>query len=227
MLDHLPPGNVTFSHAVYPYLAAGGLLRAYETSHRYYSIGSMDRLPVTEAFLKPQRAVILDRDGTLNERPPQAQYVKTWDQFRWLPGAIESLQLLKKAGYKVILASNQPGIGRGVMTEEDLDQLHGAMKDDLARHGVVLDAIYHCPHGWDDGCLCRKPRPGLLFQAQRDFHLNLTNTMFIGDDPRDRQAGEAAGCLTELVSENWPLLKVVNEYLGKMRHGFHNRGCFD
>ena len=213
VLDHLPADNVTFSHAVYPSLAANGLLRAFETGHRYYSIGSMDRLPVTEAFLKPQRAVILDRDGTLNERPPQAQYVKSWDEFRWLPGAIEALKLLKKAGYTLILASNQPGIGRSIMTENDLEWLHTAMQNDLARHGVALDAIYHCPHGWDDGCLCRKPLPGLLFRAQQDFHLNLTNTMFIGDDPRDRQAGEAAGCITDLVSEDRPLLKVVKDYL--------------
>ena len=213
VLDRLPDENVTFSHAVYPGLAVDELLQAHETGHRYYSIGSADRLAATEAFLKPQRAVILDRDGTLNERPPQAQYVMSWEEFRWLPGVIEALQLLIEADYKLILASNQPGIGRGMMTEGDLENLHTAMRDDLSQHGVSLDAIYHCPHGWDDGCYCRKPSPGLLFQAQRDFHLNLTNTIFIGDDPRDQQAGEAAGCITDLVSKDRTLLKVVKDYL--------------
>jgi D-glycero-D-manno-heptose 1,7-bisphosphate phosphatase len=216
VLDHLPKENVTFSHAVYPVLAAQGLLKAYETGHRYYSIGSPERLPLTEKFLKPQRAVIIDRDGTLNQRPPQAQYVKAWDEFQWLPGAIEALQLLKAAGYKLILASNQPGIARGMMTEADLAELHRSMENDLARHDIALDAIYYCPHGWDEGCLCRKPMPGMLFQAQRDFHLDLTKTMFIGDDPRDNQAGEAAGCLTALVTEERSLLEAVREYLSEI-----------
>jgi len=213
VLNHVPKENVTFSHAVYPVLANLGLLRAYQTGHRYYSIGSPDRLTSTAEFLKPQHAVILDRDGTLNLRPPRAEYVKSWSEFLWLPGAIEALQLLKSAGYKLILATNQSGIARGVMTEADLAQIHNAMEEELARHGVVLDAIYYCPHGWNDDCRCRKPRPGMLFQAQRDFHLDLTKTMFIGDDPRDNQAGEAAGCLTDLVSEDRPLLQAVHEFL--------------
>ena len=146
-------------------------------------------------------------------RPPRAEYVTSWSQFNWLPGAIKSLQLLKKAGYKLILASNQPGIARGVMTESDLTGIHHAMAKDLEKHNVKLDAIYYCPHAWDDGCFCRKPSPGLLFEAQRDFHLDLTKTLFIGDDVRDKQAGELAGCLTGMVSEDTPLIRVVQEFL--------------
>ncbi len=215
VLDHLPPDNVSFEHAVYPALSACGLLRAFQTEHRYYSVGSHERLPLTEAFLQPQRAVILDRDGVLNERPPRAHYVRSWEEFQWLPQAIEALRLLQGAGYKLILASNQSGIARGVMTEADLAGLHARMEDELSRAAVALDAIYYCPHGWDDGCLCRKPRPGMLFQAQRDFHLDLTRTLFIGDDERDQEAGEAAGCLTDLVSSDRSLLNVVREYLSK------------
>ena len=76
-----------------------------------------------------------------------------------------------------------------------------------------LDAIYYCPHGWDDGCDCRKPKPGMLFQAQRDFHLDLTRTYFIGDDIRDQQAGHAAGCITFLVTSEMTLLRFVKEKL--------------
>ena len=213
VLEYLPEDNVRFEHTVYPTLAADGLLRAYPTEHRYYSVGSLERLPLTEAFLKPQRAVILDRDGVLNERPLRAHYVRSREEFRWLPGAIEALKLLQGAGYKLILASNQSGIARGVMTEPDLERLHKFMADDLTRANVALDAIYFCSHGWDDGCLCRKPLPGMLFQAQRDFHLDLTKTLFVGDDERDQEAGEAAGCLTALVTDNRPLLDVVQEYL--------------
>ena len=215
VLDFLPRENVSFEHTVYPVLASNHLLRAFRTEHRYYSVGSHERLPLTEAFLQPQLAVILDRDGVLNERPPRAQYVRSWEEFRWLPDAVEGLQLLKRAGYKLILASNQSGIARGVMTEDDLKSLHAHMTEDLAQAGVHLDAIYYCPHGWDDGCFCRKPSPGMLFQAQQDFHLDLTKTLFIGDDERDQEAGQSAGCLTTLIAPGRSLLDAVQEYLAQ------------
>lgn len=221
VLEYLPQQNVRFEHSVYPALAARGSLAGFRTEHRYYSVGSFERLPLTEAFLEPQRAVILDRDGVLNERPPRAHYVRTWREFRWLPDTIEALRLLKDSGYRLILASNQSGIAQGAMSEDDLAQVHSRMREELAQSGVALDAIYYCPHGWEEGCFCRKPRPGLLFQAQRDFHLDLTRTLFVGDDPRDREAGEAAGCLTALVSRDRSLRDVVEDYL--LRQGVGSR----
>ena len=217
VVDRLPPGNFRFEHTVYPSLAASSSLSAFCTEHRYYGVGSFERLTLTENFLKPQRAIILDRDGVLNERPARAHYVRNWEEFKWLPDSIEAMRLVKNAGYKIMLASNQSGIAQGVMTEEDLESVHNQMKADLVREDIVLDAIYHCPHGWDDGCFCRKPSPGMLFQAQRDFHLDLTKTLFIGDDERDQEAGEAAGCLTAVVSPGRNLLDVVQEYLAKER----------
>ena len=85
------------------------------------------------------------------------------------------------------------------------------MRREFCQVDVDIDGIYYCPHGWDDGCECRKPKPGMLFEAQRDFHLDLTKTYFIGDDERDHEAGNAAGCTTLLVSSQMPLLKVVRE----------------
>ena len=215
VLNYLSRGNVRFEHVAYPALATRGLLGAYQTDHRYYGVGSFERLTLTEAFLEPQRAVILDRDGVLNQRPLQAQYVRSWTDFRWLPHAVEALQLLTQAGYKLILASNQSGIARGIMTEADLERVHRNMEEELAQAGIVLEAIYYCPHGWDDGCFCRKPLPGMLFQAQRDFHLDLTKTLFVGDDQRDQEAGAAAGCPTALVSAEVSLLDVVHHLLAK------------
>ena len=215
VLGYLPQGNVRFEHTVYPALASQGQLAAYVTEHRYYSVGSYERLPLTEAFLAPQRAVILDRDGVLNERPPVAHYVRNWDEFHWLPGALEAMKLLKNAGYQLLIASNQSGIARGVMTEDELSLLHGRLKQESAEAGAPIDGIYYCPHGWDDGCFCRKPSPGLLFQAQRDFHLDLTKTLFIGDDERDQMAGGSAGCPVAMVSPERSLLDVVRLFLAK------------
>ena len=211
ILTFLPYENVSFEKTVYSLLIESGQLSAYLTDHRYYSIGSHGRLPLTELFFSPQRAVILDRDGVLNEKPMKAQYVKTWDEFKWLPGAIEAIRLIKKAGFAVIIITNQAGVGRGMMTESELLEIHEQMKATLAENGVFVDAIYYCPHGWDNGCDCRKPKPGMLFQAQHDFHLDLSRTFFIGDDIRDQQAGEAAGCKTLLVSPKMSLLQLVRK----------------
>ncbi|MEK6718782.1 MAG: HAD-IIIA family hydrolase [candidate division NC10 bacterium] len=213
VVDLIPPGNVSFEASVYPHLAQRRLLRAFLTEHRYYSVGSRERFPLTEAFLAFPRAVILDRDGVLNRKPPKAEYVRSWAEFEWLPGAIEGVRLLKAAGYKVIIITNQAGIGRGVMTEADLLAIHSRMQAELSAASAAVDAIYYCPHAWDANCACRKPRPGLFFQTQREHHLDLTKTVFVGDDERDLEAGAAAGCPTFLVSAEFPLLECVRKHV--------------
>jgi D-glycero-D-manno-heptose 1,7-bisphosphate phosphatase len=183
-------------------------------------VGALHRLPLTESFLARRPAVILDRDGVLNKRPPRARYVRTWEEFEWLPGAKEALLLLKEAGYRVIVVSNQAGIGRGAMTEADLQQIHKQMGTEVENAGGHIEAVYYCPHNWNEGCECRKPKPGLLFQAQRELSLDLTRTLFIGDDERDAQAAEAAGCPFIVVSEKTSLLEAARRLLaGKRNHG--------
>lgn len=211
VLRYLPDENVSFEAAVYPKLVEAGSLTAYVTDHRYYSIGSPDRLAATERFFRRAPTVILDRDGVLNRKPPKAEYVKTWDEFEWLPGAREALALLKRKGYRTIILTNQAGVARGVMTESSVAGIHANMRQEAEAAGGRIDAVYHCPHGWDDGCACRKPKPGMLFDAQRDFDLDLHRTVFVGDDERDEQAGEAAGCPTVLVSAEYPLLQAIRE----------------
>ena len=215
VLDLLPPlgaapeQDVPFEQAVYPPLIARGELAAYETDHRYYSVGSHERLALTEAFLARTPTVILDRDGTLNRRPPRAQYVTRPEDFLWLPGALEALQLLRAAGYRTLLVTNQAGIDRGALTEQDLAEVHGKMAADAEAAGGRIDRVYHCPHGWDEGCECRKPRPGMLLQAQREFSLDLTRTLFIGDDERDGEAAAAAGAPFAMVTDDVSLLDHV------------------
>jgi D-glycero-D-manno-heptose 1,7-bisphosphate phosphatase len=209
----LPDENVSFEETVFPALAAVRQLAAYVTDHRYYSVGSVSRLASTEVFLARRPAIILDRDGVINRKPARACYVNTWAEFDWMPGALEALALLREAGYRVILVSNQAGIARGAMTEADLHAIHRLMIRRVTAAGGHIDAIYFCPHGWEEGCECRKPKPGMLFQAQRDFNLDLTRTYFVGDDERDAQAARAAGCLSALVSEERPLLAFVQSLL--------------
>tara|TARA_B100000029_G_scaffold76093_1_gene67839 strand:+ start:827 stop:2026 length:1200 start_codon:yes stop_codon:yes gene_type:complete len=215
IIEQIPNTNVRFEHYMYPLLAAEGSLFAYQTGHRYYSIGSHDRLQNTETFLKPQKAIILDRDGVLNMKAPPAQYVQSWNEFQWIPGALDALHALTKSGYKIIVVTNQPGIARGHMTRSDLDYIHSQMINQANDHGANINHIYYCPHGWNDGCVCRKPQPGMLFEAQRDYHLNLSTTLFIGDDSRDEQAGIAAGCRFQFVTDTTKLIDITNSLMLK------------
>jgi D-glycero-D-manno-heptose 1,7-bisphosphate phosphatase len=123
------------------------------------------------------------------------------------------LRLLRQAGYRVIVVSNQAGIGRGVMSEDDLEAIHVKMRTEAERAGGRIDAIYHCPHDWNAGCECRKPRPGMLFQAQREHHLDLTRTFFLGDDERDAEAARAAGCPSAMVTSGATLLDRARELI--------------
>jgi len=209
VVEMLPDSNVSFEATIYPRLAEQHQMLAYVTDHRYYSIGSYRRLPLTEAFFKRIPTVLLDRDGVLNKKPPRAEYVRAWGDFEWLPGAQEALKLFHDAGFRVIVVSNQAGIARGAMTETDLAAIHDRMKEEAAQAGGRIDTIYYCPHGWDDNCDCRKPKPGMLFQAQRDHHLDLTRTFFIGDDERDAAAADAAACPSLLLSGDESLLDVA------------------
>ena len=121
------------------------------------------------------------------------------------------MALLAQNGYKIFIISNQAGIARGYMTDHDLKEIHGNMRKELEKHNVRIEKIYYCPHGWDDECECRKPRPGMLFQAAREYDFDISKSLFVGDDIRDLQAGNAAGCRTLLVDSKLSLLKVVRE----------------
>lgn len=200
VLEGLTGADASFQDAIYPDLIARRQLAAFTTSHRYYSIGKPERLADTERYVTGAPAVIVDRDGVLNEKPPRAEYVRSWAEWRWIPGALDGLVALHRAGRRVVIVSNQAGVARGAMTREALDGIHERMTAEIEAAGGRIEAIYVCPHDWNEGCPCRKPRPGMLLQAQRDLALDLTRTPFIGDDERDAMAAAAAGAPSILVS---------------------------
>ena len=213
VVSGIPNENVNFEQNIYPKLVEKKQLGVYVTRHRYYSVGSWARIQLTKDFFTPKKAVFLDRDGTLNVRPPKAHYIEKPDDFIWMDGAKEAVRLLHQAGYLRFLFTNQPGIARGVMTQHQLDLIHLKMQSELQENGGCFDQIYVCPHGWDEDCDCRKPKPGLLYQAQKDYSLNLLEAIVIGDDDRDIEAGEAAGCRCYQVTERKSLLEIVKEIL--------------
>jgi D-glycero-D-manno-heptose 1,7-bisphosphate phosphatase len=136
--------------------------------------------------------VFLDRDGVINRRPPEGEYVSCCDDFRLLPGVAEAIAQLNRSGRKVIVVTNQRGIALGLYTHADLDRMHDKLRAELAIHGAHLDGIYVCPH--DHGqCNCRKPLTGLFEQAFAKFpSAKPYNSVMVGDSLRDIQAGVRA-----------------------------------
>jgi D-glycero-D-manno-heptose 1,7-bisphosphate phosphatase len=149
------------------------------------------------------RAVFLDRDGVINCKAPQGEYVTRWEDFHFLPGAWEGIKQLNRAGFQIIVVTNQRCVAIGLITEMELEILHRKMTDELAKAGATIDAIYYCPHELEPSCACRKPAPGMLFQAARSRNLDLSSSWMIGDSDADIQAGKNAGCRTvRLWTEN-------------------------
>jgi D-glycero-D-manno-heptose 1,7-bisphosphate phosphatase len=142
------------------------------------------------------RYVFLDRDGVLNRKLPEGAYVSDWAQFQWLPGAVEAVARMNRAGLTVIVVSNQRGIALGRVSVEQLDLIHDQVRSHLALHGARLDAIYYCPHDHGE-CNCRKPGTGLFEQAAKDFpQVDAANSVVIGDSLSDIQAGHRLGMRT-------------------------------
>lgn len=216
LLDRISIETQNFESVAYPYAVQNKKMFATVTEHRYYSVGSWERIELTKKFFGGRRTVFLDRDGTINKRAPKACYIEKPEQFVWLEGAREAIRLLNVYGYRVLMVTNQPGIARGNLTEEILHSIHKKMQADLEMVNAHIDRIYHCPHNWNEGCECRKPKPGMLYQAQKDYSLNLTECTLIGDDDRDIEAGTAAGCRTYQVTEDRNLLAIVEEMVKEL-----------
>ncbi|MDF1836390.1 MAG: D-glycero-beta-D-manno-heptose 1,7-bisphosphate 7-phosphatase [Planctomycetota bacterium] len=144
-------------------------------------------------MLKP--AVFLDRDGTLNK---DVHYLSRAEDFDWIPGVLPALADLQRAGWALVVVTNQSGIAQGKLSEADLEAIHDRMAFELQQHGIQLQGIYHCPHhptlgaaGQQPGpCPCRKPAPGMLLQACEDLGLDPKRSWMVGDSIRDLQAGE-------------------------------------
>jgi len=145
------------------------------------------------------RHVILDRDGVLNYEAPEGSYVREPSEFRWLPGALEGLALLRRAGLRLSVATNQAGVGRGVMSLAQLAAVHERMQAEAAAHGGTIDAVLYCPHAPEKRCSCRKPAPGLIQAAVAGSGIAASDTIVVGDDLRDLEAAERAGIAATLV----------------------------
>jgi D-glycero-D-manno-heptose 1,7-bisphosphate phosphatase len=143
-----------------------------------------------------KRAAFLDRDGVINRKPPEGQYVTRWEEMHFLPGVAEAIAMLGEAGFRVIVVTNQRCVAKGLLTGPELELIHQRMCGELTASGAVIDEVYYCPHEEEPRCSCRKPATGMLLTAARAHQIDLTASWMIGDSDRDIEAGRKAGCRT-------------------------------
>lgn len=209
-------------------LIRSGKVYACRTPEYVKDMGTPERIAQVERDLQTglvkrknlgerQKAVFLDRDGTINR---YTGFLENIDDFQLMDGAAEAIRQINQSGYLSIVVTNQPVIARGDLTWEELGCIHCKMETLLGEQGAYIDDIFVCPHHPDKGfegerpeykiaCDCRKPKPGLLLQAAEKYNIELSESWMIGDSTRDMEAGQAAGCKTILISEGLGLLNAV------------------
>jgi D-glycero-D-manno-heptose 1,7-bisphosphate phosphatase len=148
---------------------------------------------------KGRRAIFLDRDGVLNKKLPEDCYISDVCEFELMEGVPQALRKLKSMGFLLVVVTNQRGIARELMTEQDLQRVHQHMTSELERLGACLDGILHCPHDRCEACECRKPEPGMILKAADLYGISLEDSYLVGDRASDIEAGKRAGVKTALV----------------------------
>lgn len=141
--------------------------------------------------------IILDRDGVINF--DSDAYIKSPEEWHAIPGSLEAIAQLNRAGFRIFIVTNQSGVGRGLYDLETLDQIHEKLIHELAAVGGYIEDIFFCPHHPLDNCACRKPKPGMLYQIQKKYHVTLQDSYYIGDSLADVQAALSVGCKPILV----------------------------
>jgi histidinol-phosphate phosphatase family protein len=153
---------------------------------------TIHHLTEAERVQSQRKAIFLDRDGVICYN--RQNYVKSWEEFSFLPGALDALRKLAQLDYVTVVISNQSAIGRGLMTEKTASDINRRMQEEIRKHGGHIDSVFTCPHRPEENCSCRKPQPGLILLAAQQTQLDLEHSLFIGDALSDMQAALAAGC---------------------------------
>ena len=182
-------------------MAAKHQISAWVQHDSYHSISDPNRWQKAQEYLKPKKIILIDRDGVINKKASRGEYISKWEDFIWIKETRIAMKLMANEGFKFIIISNQAGIARGIISFTELEKIHNNMKNELQNDDIEILDIYICPHHWNEECLCRKPKPGMLLQASKDYLFRLDKTLYIGDDPRDVEAALNAGTDYILISE--------------------------
>lgn len=170
-------------------------------------------------------AIFIDRDGVVNKDPggwTKTNYVAEWEDFHFIPGTLKALKILKEKGIKVIVASNQGGVNKGLYTQKQLDKVNELMLQEIRKNGADVEEVFYCIHKDEDNCSCRKPKAGMLEAAAKKYNIDVRKTYFIGDDKKDVLAGKKIGCKTVLVLSGKSSRESVKDWPEKPDHIFNN-----
>lgn len=169
--------------------------------------------------------LFIDRDGVVNKDPggwTKTNYVTNWSDFHFVPGTLQALKMLKEKGIKVIVASNQGGVNKGLYTRKELNEVNSRMLREIEKAGGSIEEVYYCIHKDEDNCDCRKPKPGMLEMAAKKYGVDPKTVYFIGDAPKDIGAGKRAGCKTILVLSGKSSREDIKNWEDKPDHVFDN-----
>lgn len=223
ILNLLTNQNLNFEGQIYPRLIEEKKISSFIFKHRYYSIGNLTRLKKTQNFFKNKgKFIFLDRDGVINEKPAKADYVKSWKEWKWKPKALCFLKELNDLNYNLIIITNQAGVNRGKMSIEDLNKIHEIMIAKIIDFGGNVIDIFFCPHNWNEECYCRKPKAGMFFDAQKKYDVNLSSTYYLGDDDRDQEAADNAGCRFFKINDESSYSNFLKELKKNKKKTFQN-----
>jgi len=169
--------------------------------------------------------LFIDRDGVVNKDPggwTKTNYVTDWKDFHFVSGTLEALKILKDKGIKVIVASNQGGVNKGLYTKDELSKVNALMLKEIEKAGGAIEEVFYCIHKDEDNCDCRKPKPGMLKMAAEKYGVDPKTTYFIGDAPKDISAGKRMGCKTVLVLSGKSSREEIEDWEDKPDHVFDN-----
>ncbi len=230
---HITKEKVDLDRDILKPLVSSGRIYAYDTPEYIKDMGTPDRYYQVERDIEnglvkqrnlshKQKAVFLDRDGTINK---DVGFLTDIDDMELIPGAAEAVRKINESGYLAVVVTNQPVIARGELTFEQLQEINNKLETLLGKEGAYIDALYFCPHHPDKGfagerpeykcgCTCRKPNPGMLLQAAEDFNIDLSLSFMAGDCDRDVQAGIHAGCSKSVqITKSFMLSEFIGKYI--------------
>lgn len=147
--------------------------------------------------MKKIKAIFLDRDGVINYDSPD--YIKTWKEFEFIPGSVDAIVNLSKAGFLIFIVSNQSGVAKGIVKKNDLYEINYNLIEHIYNLGGNIEGWYYCTHAPDYNCWCRKPMPGMILKIKREFNVDLTNSIMIGDNIKDILCAQNALCSTSII----------------------------
>ena len=228
-----PKGKVDLDRQILKPLCGTGKMLCYDSPEYVKDMGTPERFHQVKADYKngivqaknlhnKQKAILLDRDGVINKH---VGFLRHIEDFELIEGVSDAIKQINKSGYLAIVVTNQPVIARGEVTWDELNEIHRKMETLLGKDGAFIDGLYICPHHPDKGfegerpeykfdCECRKPKPGLLLQAAKDFNIDLSQSYMIGDSTSDIEAGKNAGCKDSILIDS----NKENALLGAVYH---------